>query len=180
MVGAIVGCGDPRQRPSAPLTWNEHAPDQETWGATIYLFQEGQRRVVVTATHITRYLKSKQTTLDQGIRIEFYDQDGQQASTLTADRGMLDEQSQDMIASGHVVVVSHRGGKLETDSLRWVENTNRIRTESPVRISTEKDTITGIGFEADPNLDHWEITRNVQGRFDRGDEIEKVLDSPEE
>ncbi|MBI4553117.1 MAG: LPS export ABC transporter periplasmic protein LptC [Candidatus Latescibacteria bacterium] len=169
------GCGSSPSIPESPAR-NADAPDQETWDATIYLLQDGKQRVVVTASYIAHSSRSRQTKLEQGLRIEFYDQDGQRTSTLTADRGTIDEQTRTMSAIGHVVVTNTRGGTLETDSLQWVENLNRIRTDAPVRISTDKDVITGIGFEADPNLERWEITRNVQGRFDRGEEISKRVD----
>lgn len=172
-----AGCGGNRSH-AGPPNRSDSAPDQETWDATIYLLQDRQQQVVVTASHIAHYEKLQQTKIDQGFRITFYDHDGRRSSTLTADRGTIDEQSHDMSAAGHVVVVSDRGGTLTTDSLQWIEQANRIRTDAPVRISTEKDVITGIGFEADPNLEHWEITRNVQGRFNRGDELSNRFEEP--
>ena len=85
-----------------------------------------------------------------------------------------------MTVHGNVLVVSSEHGRLETDSLRWVEQENRITTGAAVRVSTERDVVTGVGFEADPNLEEWRILCDVEGRFDRGDELEEQFGETQE
>ena len=173
-----AGC-DGVSSPSTVTSQHDDVPDQEAWNTTIYLIEDDQQRVVVNAGHRVYFAKEKKTIIDQKLQVVFYDEEGVLASTLTADHGIIDEQSHDMVVSGNVVIVSPEHGTLETDSLRWVEKENRFITNAAVRISTEKDMITGMGFEADPGLNHWEILRNVRGRFDRGEELSDRFDRPE-
>lgn len=174
-----AACFETPVPPTYEAPEEEHLPDQEAWDTTIYLLQDNRQRVVATAGHRVHHPATQQTVIDEGLRVEFYDEEGRHASTLAADRGVIDEQSRDMSAIGRVVVVSPEHGALETDSLRWTQETNRIATDAPVRITTEKDTITGIGFEADPGLREWEIRRDVRGRLDRQEELSKHIDEPE-
>ncbi len=141
-------------------------PDQEAWNTTIYLSQDGRQQAIVKAAHRLRYNTRQQTIIDQGIYVEFYDNDGL-SSTLKAERGVIDEQSHNLWVYGSVVIDSPEHGSLEADSLQWLEEKDLIETESHVILSTKRDVITGQGFEADPGLKNWTIRHNVQGQFVR-------------
>lgn len=172
------GCGT-NPPATTEISLREEDPDQEAWNTTIYLSENGLQRVVVTAAHRMHFTNEQRTVMDEGMHVDFYDEDGRLASTLTADQGIIDEQSHDMTVIGNVVIVSLEYGTLKTDSLRWIETDNRFRTEARVHISTSKDVITGSGFEADPGLSRWEIFRDVRGQFDRGDELSRQFDESE-
>ena len=172
----MSGCSAEPEPPVAPLQQEERTPDQESWNATIYLLEDARHRIIVDANHRLFYQTDQETILDEGLTVRFFDEEGNLSSTLTAERGRIFESSQDMTVYGNVLIVSREHGRLETDSLRWVEQENRITTEADVQISTERDIITGVGFEADPDLEEWRILHNVKGRFDRGDELEEQFD----
>lgn len=146
----------------------EDLPDQEAWNTTIFLSQDGRRQALIKAAHRARYDDRQATIIDDGIYVEFYDDEGL-SSTLEAERGVIDEASHNLWVYGQVVIKSPEHGTLETDSLRWLEDKNLIETDAPVKLSTERDVITGQGFEADPGLKNWTIRHNIRGHFIRTD-----------
>ena len=174
-------CSEENRSPGTTPEAVGRLPDQESWQATIYLLEDDRHRVIVEAGHRVFFQTEQETRIDEGLTVQFFDENGVLSSTLTAAEGVIFEETRDMTVSGSVVIISPDRGKLETDSLSWIEDDNRITTRSRVRISTERDVITGIGFEADPNLDQWQILKDVEGTFDRGDALrEQMNDSPNE
>jgi LPS export ABC transporter protein LptC len=170
-----TGC-QTRPAPAPGETDDDTRPDHEAWNVTIYLVQDSLQQAVVTAAHRLRYVSTGITILDQGLQAEFFDEQGHRSTVLKAKEGVIDEASHAMTVRGDVVIASEAHGTLETDSLRWIEAQDRIVTEAPVRITTARDTITGEGFEGDTALRRWRILRNVQGRFDRAEELSETLD----
>ncbi len=170
----FIGCASAPEPAGSPVIHaEERVPDQESWKATVYLFQDARNRIVLDANHRLYYQADQETIFDEGLTVRFFDENGRLSSTLTADRGRILESSRNMTVHGNVLIVSSEHGRLETDSLKWVEQENRITTGAVVRLSTARDVVTGVGFEADPNLDEWRIFRDIKGRFDRGDELEE-------
>ena len=49
---------------------------------------------------------------------------------------------------------------LYTDTLYWDAKNEKMNTEDSVMITTlEKDTLYGIGFESDSDLENWKILK---------------------
>ncbi len=181
LVWPFISCTSAPEPPAPPVIHaEERVPDQESWKATIYLFQDARNRIVLDANHRLYYQADQETILDEGLTVRFFDENGNLSSTLTAERGRIFESSRNMTVHGNVLVVSSDHGRLETDTQSWVEQENRIMTGAAVRLSTARDVVTGEGFEADPNLEEWRILRDVKGRFDRGDELEEQFGETQE
>ena len=140
-------------------------PDQEAWNTTIYLSRDGRQEATVKAGHRLYFSDSNVTIMDGGIHVQFYDEYGNLASTLEAETGEIDGQTHDLRARGDVTVYSVERGTLETDSLTWVNADNLIETDAAVRLTSDRNIITGEGFEADPAMRRWTIRRQIKGRF---------------
>ena len=110
----------------------------------------GQVRYVFHA-RIARAYDDDETRAEQ-IRVEFYDA-GRVVSVLTAREGFLEGGR--MTAKGDVVVETTDGARLETQSLYWDRENQKIRSEELVRITRRDDpeVLTGRGLTTDPNLD---------------------------
>ena len=81
-------------------------------------------------------------------------------SHLVADSAKIDDKTRDMFAFGNVVVVSDStGSRLETQVLEWNNRTQRLYSNEFVRINTPNETIEGYGFESDPSLKNYRISR---------------------
>jgi hypothetical protein len=51
---------------------------------------------------------------------------------------------------------------METDSLRFLNRTGRIRSDGFVRVTRRGDVLTGYGFESDATLEHFTLRREVR------------------
>jgi lipopolysaccharide export system protein LptC len=50
---------------------------------------------------------------------------------------------------------------MSTDHLRFLNKTQRIVTDAFVRVERAGDVLTGVGFESDPQLRHFEFKKQV-------------------
>jgi LPS export ABC transporter protein LptC len=137
-------------------------PDSELEEATIIFTIQGVRRMLLKADYIARYEKEDSTTA-RVVHADFYDQEGEHSSVLTSNFGVIKENSKELWVSGEVVVISDEGVKLETETLRWEPNIDRIITDDFVKVTREKDILTGYGLEADQELKNIKIKREVKG-----------------
>ena len=159
------------QTPAASLD-PENIPDQESWQSTITITQDGKKFAEVWAGYISFFNAKGMTFLKDSIHADFFDRDGSHNSILTADSGVVFNQTNNLIAYGEVVVVSDSGIVLETRELRWDNEKQKIISNVPVRFTTLDDTLVGDTFISDPDLTNYEI-RNARGYSRRTIPLEK-------
>lgn len=100
------------------------------------------------------------------IFVDIYDSLGYKAAFLRADSGELDSRMSYVKAYGHVYSLTPKGASVRADSLIWNKRTNRVETQSYVRVVSEDgDVLQGTGFVSDAKLDNWQILSNVTGIF---------------
>jgi len=148
----FVGCGQKAPPPSGDVPQGL-VPDQIIEGFSLIETENGKKQWVLTSPKASNYEKQK-TVQIEGVKIDFYRVNEELYSTLTADRGTVNTTSNDMVAQGHVLVVSKDGAKLETNLLRWDNARQKIMSDDSVRITRGKTVMTGIGLESDPSLEH--------------------------
>ena len=106
--------------------------------------------------------RARNTVLARGLRIDFFDEKGERASTLTSREGEMNDLSRDMTARGAVVIQTTEGTRMTTDQLQFRNKQQRIQTESFVRVDRRGDVLTGWGFESDPQLKDFQFKREVK------------------
>ncbi len=111
---------------------------------------------------VARVYNSKKLLVTDDPVIDFYDEDGKIASTLTAKKGEFNQQTHDLTALGNVVVTTSEGYKLETESLVWLQELGEIHSEDFVKVTKGSDVLTGYGLKTDPSLKNVEILRDVK------------------
>jgi len=148
----FVGCGQKAPPPSGDVPQGL-VPDQIIEGFSLMETENGKKQWVLTSPKASNYEKQK-TVQIEGVKIDFYRVNEELYSTLTADRGTVNTTSNDMVAQGHVLVVSKDGAKLETNLLRWDNARQKIMSDDSVRITRGRTVMTGIGLESDPSLEH--------------------------
>ena len=154
-------CGrDESDAPPLPVD----APDQIMENSTITFSQEGIRSATIFAEYVEVYEKSDLKKAKK-VHVDLYDKEGSHTSVLVADSGLIRERKQKLEALGNVVVTTDEGVKLETESLRWDPEGAKIVTDDFVTITKDKDVITGYGLEADQELKHFKIKKNVKGQI---------------
>jgi len=97
---------------------------------------------------------------------DIYDSLGEKAAFLRADSGNLNMRMTFVRAYGRVYALSPKGAAVRADSLLWLKEDDKIRTDGPVRVVGETgDVLQGIGFLSDSKLENWNIRSKVTGIF---------------
>ncbi len=161
----IYGCSDQSVKPKVISIKTRELPDQESFNTTVVFSDSGVVKAILRAGHIAVYSSRNETLLDEGITVDFYDREGYHTSVLTADRGKVDDMTQDLYAIGNVVARSDSGVVLKTEELKWVNAKRKIVTDKYVEITSPTEEIRGYGLESDQSLKDYVIFR-VSGRIE--------------
>jgi len=152
-----LNCSEKKLKPKIDKSiTSEELPDQESKNAKISFTEEGKLKAILYADNI-KVLGNKNEKLLENVKIEFFDEEEKQTSTLTSLRGKIDDATQDMYAIDDVVAVSDSGVTLTTDELIWKNKAKKIVTDKFVRIVSTDEIIEGYGFESDQNLKNYTI-----------------------
>lgn len=133
-------------------------PSQESWNSLITFSDSGHVKAIMNAGHLRVYEDSKETLLDENIKIDFYDENEIKTTTLTSIRGRVDDKTSNLWAIDSVVAVND-SITLKTDELMWRNEDKKIVSDKFVTIVTPKETIQGYGFESDQHLNNYVIYR---------------------
>lgn len=154
---ALISCSEEKIKPTVETGLSDgEIPVQESWDTEIRFTEEGNLKAILNADHLSMF-ESDQTTLLQGVKIDFYNAEGENNSTLTSKRGKVDDATKNMFAIDSVVAVSDSGVTLLTDELMWRNKDQKIVTDKFVTILTEEEKIEGYGFESDQDLSNYVI-----------------------
>jgi LPS export ABC transporter protein LptC len=159
----IAGCAEKSRAPVLPVQPGRDAPDQESWDATITFTDSGRVTAVLKAGYIAKYLQDRFTILDSGIVVDFFNEEHEHTSVLTARRGRVNDVTNDFEARGDVVVRSDSGTVLRSEALDWSNKREKVFTDGFVEIISPTEEIRGIGLESDKSLKQYTI-RQVTGR----------------
>ena len=152
----IYGCS--KETPNEELSKGIDFPDQESWGVTIILTDSSIERARVKSGHLEKYNQKQHILLDENVEIDFFDKKQKHVAVLNSYKAEVDQKTNNMKAVGNVIAISDSGITLYTDTLYWDAKNEKMSTENSVMITTlEKDTLHGVGFESDSDLENWKI-----------------------
>jgi LPS export ABC transporter protein LptC len=138
-------------------------PDQEVRNFVLTETDQGSPVWKLYARYAAMY-DARNSIVARAVRVDFYDAQGTKTSELSAREGEIDRLSRDMTARGNVVLQTTEGTRMSTEELQFLNGKQRIISDKFVRVERGGDVLTGIGFESDPNLEHFEFKRQVQAR----------------
>ena len=102
----------------------------------------------------------------KGLYLEFYNEQGQLASTLSADNAYYFKGENKWRARGHVEVINlEKKEQLNTEELFWLPAEEKILTENFVTIRQQNDVIYGTGLEAKQDMSSY-VIKNPQGEIE--------------
>lgn len=159
LLGASAGCNGSR----APVSARDEVrlPDQEARDFTLTESAAGRKNWTLRAEYAAMY--NRQHRVDATtVQIDFFNDEGEPYSTLVADRGTVDQRTNDLEARGNVRITTKNGVTMETDSLRFVNRTGKILSDGFVRVTRRGDVLTGYGFESDATLEQFHLQREVR------------------
>src|SRR5262245_48999134 len=146
---------------SAPGPASGEMPDQEVSDFVVTETDAGNPQWTLYARNAAIY-NARNVIVAHAVRVDFFDEKGARSSTLTAREGELNQQRRDMVARGNVVLQTTEGTRMSTEELQFINQRQRIVSDVFVRVERAGDVLTGIGFESDPNLEHFEFKKKVQ------------------
>jgi len=158
-------CSDVPEEDSVQV--DKQYPDQESWRSEIVLTKNGRKRAVINSGHLEKYNDRALISMDEKVDVDFFDIQETHLSHLKSEEAKVNEKTNDLVASGNVVVVSDSGVTLYTEELKWDHKREKIISDVFIKLVTEKDTLTGIGFVSDSNLENW-VIHNPSGVTNRG------------
>ena len=105
----------------------------------------------------TRYiLKNPRTTFNTA--------EGVKNGTMKSDRGRYNLRQQVLEGFGNVVITNTEGKKLTSPYVKYNQALNEVSSDTSFTLVEQGNTVSGIGFKADPQLNHFEILRGARGK----------------
>lgn len=140
------------------MTRRNPDPVEEIRGLQTLYSDSGRVKVKVSAAELDKISGPPPVTeLKKGIHIEFFDENLQVISELTARYAIHYELQRIWEARNKVVVVNRKGETLKTEKLIWNERSEMLTSDEFVTITTPKETIYGEGFEANQDFSSYRI-----------------------
>jgi len=150
-------CSSKRVKPSVDGKLSvEELPSQESWNSIITFSDSGKISAILYAGHLRKYDDKRETFLDQNIKVDFYDQNEVQTTTLTSVKGRVDETTNNLYAIDSVIVSSD-SVTIKTDEMMWRNKDRKIVSDKFVTVISPQEEIQGYGFESDQNLNNYVI-----------------------
>ena len=156
---AAMSCDQARR--VMPGATSGELPDQEVSDFMVTETDAGRPEWTLHARSAAMF-NARNMLVARGVRVDFFDETGKRSSMLTAREGEMHQVRRDMVARGNVVLQTTDGTRMSTESLRFLNRTQRIVSDDFVRVERQGDVLTGYGFESDPNLEHFEFKREVK------------------
>lgn len=128
------------------------------------------------------YSSLKETRL-KAVEVQFFDEYGEKSLFLTSERGIKDDKTGNITASGNVVVTSlQKDATLKTNELIYDANQKMILTAEEEHVIIEQDDMitSGYGLESDLSLSKPRILRDVTTSFAVQSQSNQGGDSPQE
>jgi LPS export ABC transporter protein LptC len=118
----------------------------ELFADSAYIFDDNTRYV----------LKNPRTTFNTA--------EGVKNGTLKADRGKYNLRQQVLEGFGNVVLTSTDGKRLTSPYVKYNQAINEISSDTTFTVVQHGDTLSGIGFKTDPQLQRVQVLRAPRGK----------------
>ncbi len=137
------------------ITHNPDSPEETSEEFHVVFTDSGIAQIEIFANIAETYaVPKKMTKFKDGLKVNFFNDDGTIASILTSIYGEIDDESGDIVVSDSVVFENLEDKKrLETEILYWNKDTDSIFTDQPVTIISPDMILTGIGAWTTPLFD---------------------------
>ncbi|MDB4916338.1 MAG: hypothetical protein JWM95_3982 [Gemmatimonadetes bacterium] len=98
------------------------------------------------------------------VRVTFNTASGAKDGVMSADRGRYNIRQQVLEGFGNVVIVTTDGRRFTSPQLRYLQGLNELSSDTSFTLVKPGQTISGIGFKSDPQLTHYTVNKNLQGK----------------
>lgn len=132
---------------------------------SLHLIEEegGKRQWELNASK-AEVINSKGITLLKDIQMVFFQKNRENLS-LSADTGIIQNDTKNIELSGNIKVSSKQGYRLNTNNLKWTSEHRIIQTDDEIKISGKNLTITGKGMTINIDAEIVEIWSGVKAIY---------------
>jgi LPS export ABC transporter protein LptC len=117
-------------------------------------------RVLLSAAIMNRFNHEKKyVEIEDGLKVQFFDESGKKESELLSDYAIIDEDNDVMQAQKNVVVRNVNGDVLESETLNWSQEKQEIYTDDFIKITTANEVIFGQGLVSNQNFTKYTIKK---------------------
>lgn len=157
MMLSFFSCKSERLKPPIDYTFkDEDIPLQESWNSEVTFSDSGQIKAILFAGHIQVFPQRNETIINDGVKVDFYNEGQIKTTTLTSKRGRVDDLTSDLYAIDSVVVFSD-SLTVYTELIKWKNDDRKIVSDKFVTIISPTEKIQGYGFESDQSLKNYVI-----------------------
>ncbi|MFZ1730265.1 MAG: LPS export ABC transporter periplasmic protein LptC [Bacteroidota bacterium] len=161
---AFTACDEEKAKPKMSGFKSDQLPTQESWNSKVTFSDSGRVRAILTAGHIRMFDEERETFIDSGLVVDFFERNGKHSSVLTSRRGRVDDRTRDLEAFDNVVFRSDSGTVVETEYIFWDSALKKVRSDRFVTITSARERLQGYGFEADQGLKNYTVFGKVSGQ----------------
>lgn len=154
------------------LTGKKLVPLESTRNITLIFSDSGHVTARLISPLVERYEgDSSFVEFKEGLKLEFFNNQKQVESRLTAKYAIKYNRSGIMEAKNKVEVLNQKGEVLNCEHLVWNQSTHQIYSNTFVKIKTVDEIIFGDGFESSEDFSKYKI-KKIRGTINlKDDEI---------
>lgn len=141
-----------------------HPPSVSLQGARIVLRERGEKLADVYAAQVDVSPDTRYATFTGGPTGDFFD-NGRLALRLHADEIVLDRQTHDLSARGHIAITFSQGDRVVGSEARWDNVTQRLVLSGGVQIALGHSEAHAARLTVDAGLQTFDLEGRVDVRF---------------
>ncbi len=152
------------------ITYKPNDPDEKTTELYMTYTDSGYAKVRLYAKIAESFSKPNPIIkFKDGVKVEFYNENGSLASILTALYGEIDEEKGTMMVRDSVQLFNpEKNQRMETEALYWNRSDSTIFTDKMVMIRTPKSLLYGSGVRTKQDFSKYVFLKPL-GKVDIND-----------
>ena len=141
------------------ITYKSTDPDDRTRDLVVLYTDSGYAKIQVFAKIAETYTKPDQVMkLKDGVKVNFFDDDGEIISVLTALYGEIHQNEVTMFVRDSVVLYNiEKRQRLETEELHWNQKDSSIYTNKAVVVRKDDAILFGQGIKTKQDFTEYEF-----------------------
>lgn len=166
MAGMFVSCVNDLES-IRKVTFHPNDPDEKTSDLYLTYTDSGYAKIRLYAKLAESFSRpEKVVKFKDGVKVEFYNDNGTLGSILTAKYGEINEEEGTMLVRDSVRLFNpHKNQRMETEVLYWKRSDSTIYSDKLVTVRTPKSLFFGKGVKTKQDFSWYEFLQ-PQGRLD--------------
>lgn len=134
-------------------------PGMSATDLDLYQSQNGKQILRLVAKKVNIYLFQEEPTTEfpDGIKVEFFDENKQITSYLSADSAVYYETKNRWEAFGNVEAQNVEGTIFNTEYIEWNQETENVTSNKFIKITDKSGVVYGRGFKAKQDFTEWKV-----------------------